>query len=77
MSDVMSGLHIGVEKDPSKMTLKVKIRDERGERPQGFDYVIAAFLLDAMKDAINKAVEELADRVSDAEIDCKAERRER
>ena len=76
MSDVMSGLHIGVEKDPSKMTLKVKIRDERGERPQGFDHLIASFLLEEMRKAINKAVEELAERVSDDEIECRTEKRE-
>jgi hypothetical protein len=76
MSDVMSGLHIGVEKDPNKMILKVKIRDERGERPQGFDNLIASFLLEEMRKAINKAVMELAEKVSDDEIECKAEFRE-
>lgn len=78
MSDILGGLHVHIEADPTKLTLKVKIRNNSDERPEGIDYMIAALLLMEMRKACAKATEKLAERISeDGDVQCITETREK
>lgn len=78
MSDILGGLHVHIEADPTKLTLKVKIRNNSDERPEGIDHMIAVLLLMEMRKACAKATEKLAERISeDGDVQCITETREK
>lgn len=70
MMDFIGTIRASVKANPEKLTLKVKITNADGEKPDGVDRLVAMMLLAKMHEAVNDAAKGLGADLGSGGLRC-------